>query len=111
MLAPDVLKDQATAFVARVQERVSMTSWSRDVAGCGARLHSTLALLQRRLGVDDALPLAGPGLLTPRELGREVAESVREMWRAPPSEGLGLKQRANDWVQRHRGGAVGLARR
>jgi hypothetical protein len=96
LLAPDMLKEEAAAFIAQVQERVSMTSWPHDVAGCGARFHSALALLQRHWGMEGALELVGPGLLGPRELAREAAEITRKMWSAPPSEGLELRQVVNN---------------
>jgi tetratricopeptide (TPR) repeat protein len=96
LLAPDVLKEQAAAFVARALPRGSTKSWPYDLVGCGMRLRSALALLQRHLGADDALPMAGPGLLAPGELARETAELAREMYSAPPSEGLDLHRKANN---------------
>lgn len=95
LLAPDALKDEAAELIARVRDRVELNSWPYDVAGCGARLGSALAILRQHLDADDALGLAGPGLLPPRELAREAIEISRQLQQAPPSKGSELHKRAN----------------
>jgi tetratricopeptide (TPR) repeat protein len=96
LVAPDALRDAGTAFVARARDRVGALSWSYDIVGAGIRLQSVVAVLQRRLDLDDDIPLVGRGMLAPPELAREAATLARKLWHEPVVEGLDAKQAVND---------------
>ncbi|WP_437737341.1 CHAT domain-containing protein [Sorangium sp. So ce1335] len=92
LIAPTLLPDAVEVCLARARPRVESPKWKPGLAACGFRLRSAVALLSRRARERIALPLAGPGLLTPRELAREAFTAALEHERAEVHEAASSEQ-------------------
>ncbi|WP_437878395.1 CHAT domain-containing protein [Sorangium sp. So ce513] len=92
LIAPKLLPDAVEVCLARARPRVESPKWKPGLAACGFRLRSAVALLGRCAREPVVLPLAGPGLLTPRELAREAFTVALEHEHAQVHEAASAEQ-------------------